>query len=781
MSLKTVCSGRGLAACSGLLAWASAWIAVGLGGAASAEIGFQRVTVPAFANLPGPMAAAFGDFDGDGRLDLAIALLDGGAKLFRNTPVAGWVDVTSLLAGAGSLSAVSVNWVDYDNDGHLDLFVAASSESAAPANALYRNNGDGTFTRDTHNPALMAGTRAQSASWADANGDGWLDVAIANGGGSKRQSPGLFLGSPSGLFTPVLSGDFATSTPWGQGVAWADFDGDGDLDLSETAIFATGESSVFANDGLGHFSRFTPNPLSLPGAPDQGATVAWGDYDNDGDLDVFMTRTGGSGLFRNEGHGLFTPLTTSVPGTHTPRDPCGAIWADFDNDGLLDLLLSNRSGSPYLFRNRGDGEFEVVTTGVLPTAPDLSNGLAVGDLNGDGALDVLLATWPGGAPALFANVGSTNHWLRVRLIGLVSNRQGLGAKVRVVANIRGSQVTQTRQVGGEDGWGTQEAIAHFGMGNSALAETLRVEWPSGTVTTLSGVAADQVLTVTESQVPLVVILPPGQLFTNSVTVALRGALPGAEIRYTTNGSEPTPTSVAYAGPFQVTTHVTVKARLFLNGFPVSDVASAEFVPDPGIRIDPAGGRFTNFLDVAISTRVPGAVVRYTTNGVEPSASSALYAKPFRLTAPTVVKASAYVGQFPVSESVSAEFFRVYAWDGDGLPRAWREKFFGTGFELDPRAAADADPDADGAVNFQEFAAGTDPMDPLSGFAVGIRAIPEIRFHSVAGKKYRITRRDTVTGAAVVVAEGLSATGDSTVFVDDTIRERAGFYVVEVVP
>ena len=741
----------------------------------SPALDFRLTTAPPLTDAP--LTAAFGDLDGDGLPDLALASLTGGVHLFRRL-TNGWQAADSLLPGANSLKAIGVTWVDYDNDGDLDLFVVGSG---GVGHRLYVNQGHGPFVADAANAPLISPSVGASAAWTDVNRDGSPDVVIMNGGGASQEVASLFMGSPSGIFTRVTTGPIATGRYYGMAAAWGDMDGDGDMDLATMSGW-TDSSPLYRNTGSGELTLVSPNPIVVAGGPSGGAGLAWCDFDNDGHLDLFRaSQSAGTscGLYHNNGDGSFT-LLSSGP-TAAVGAIIGAAWADFDNDGWPDLLLANREGKPFLYRGLGNGAFERVTLGDLPNQVDVSNGISIADFNGDGRLDVAIANWPAASPTVYENLTAAGHFLRVRLSGTFSSRQGLGAKVRLTATIRGAKMTQLRQVGGEDGWATQEAVVHFGLGDSVLAETVRVEWPSGTVTTLSGVAADQVLTVTESQIPQVIIIPPGQLFTNSVTVALRGALPGAEIRYTTNGSEPTPTSVAYAGPFQVTTHVTVKARLFLNGFPVSDVASAEFVPDPGIRIDPAGGRFTNFLDVAISTRVPGAVVRYTTNGVEPSASSALYAKPFRLTAPTVVKASAYVGQFPVSESVSAEFFRVYAWDGDGLPRAWREKFFGTGFELDPRAAADADPDGDGAVNFQEFAAGTDPMDPLSGFAVGIRAIPEIRFHSVAGKKYRITRRDTVTGAAVVVAEGLSATGDSTVFVDDTIRERAGFYVVEAMP
>jgi hypothetical protein len=396
-------------------------------------------------------------------------------------------------------------------------------------------------------------------------------------------------------------------------------------------------------------------------------------------------------------------------------------------------------------------------------------------------MDVAMANWPGGAPAVYANVGTTNRWLQVRLVGTVSNREGIGAKVRVTAGIRGSSVTQMRQIGGEDGWGTQEAVAHFGLADATNAQTVRVEWPSGRVSVLTAVGANQMLTVQEEPAPRLAIVPPGGLFTNSITVVLRSTVAGGEVRYTIDGQEPKSDSILYSGPLVLRSRTTLRSRVFLNGFPVSDIVSAEFLADPGVRLEPPGGLFTNQVLVLATTRVPGATIRYSTNGNEVELTSPVYTAPIRLTSAAVIRVRAFFDGFPVSETLSAEYQRVYAFEGDGISSPWRARYFGDGYALDPRAAIDSDPDGDGSVNLQEFIAGSDPLDPLSGFEVGIRAIPEIRFKSVPGRKYRIVRRDSVTGSATVVAEGIVASESSTSFVDVEIRERTGFYVVEPEP
>lgn len=761
--------GGGFAACLGIVG------PLGTAAIAAAGMDFQKVVVPGFGAIPSsPMAAAWGDFDRDGRPDLAVASFPG-VDLFRNTPE-GLIPANPLIPDRETWNAIGVNWVDYDNDGDLDLFVVGSQGAG---HALYRNDGGSKFVRDTANPTLLTPTLGMGSTWADADQDGWLDVVISNGGGAAAEVAPLFLGSPTGVFQRVETGPMATLASYGSGATWGDPDGDGDPDLFAYAAWS-GPNLYFRNAGDGSFDRPSPSPFDAPGGPVGGAGAAWGDYDNDGDLDLFVSAGGAeNGLYRNGGDGQFT-LIDSVT-RRTTGNPNGVVWADFDNDGWLDLLMANRTGSPHLFRNNGAGDFAAVTSGELPQQPEGSNGIAVGDYDGDGDLDVVLANWPGSKPTLYANVGATNRWLRIRLSGASSNRDGLGAVVRVTASTGAGSWTQMRQVGGEDGWGTQEAVAHFGLGSAAQATNVRVEWPSGVVSTFEQVPANQVLTVAEQPGTTLTLLPPGGVFTNAVLVTIRSSIPGGEVRYTTNGAAPSAFATLYQGPIEVRSRLTLQAQAFLNGFPVSEVASAEFVPDPGIHILPAGGVFTNSILVEITTRIPGALIHYTTDGKDPDSSGIVYTGPLRLGGRTTVKARAFFNQFPVSEVVSAEFRRLYAVEGDGIPGEWRRRYFGEDHSFDPRVAVDADPDGDGSNNLQEFILGSDPLDPKSGFRVAVRAVPEIRFQSVPGSKYRILRRDSVSGTSVVVAEELTAAGPETQFVDTSVVEPTAFYVVEPLP
>ncbi|MBL9138958.1 MAG: hypothetical protein JNK85_24025, partial [Verrucomicrobiales bacterium] len=148
-----------------------------------------------------------------------------------------------------------------------------------------------------------------------------------------------------------------------------------------------------------------------------------------------------------------------------------------------------------------------------------------------------------------------------------------------------------------------------------------------------------------------------------------------------------------------------------------------------------------------------------------------------------IKARAFFNGFPVTEVVSATYLRVYAFDNDGIPAAWREQYFGPGYKTDPRSAVDADPDNDQTSNLQEFTAGTNPIDPLSGFRVGVRAVPEIVFPSVVGQKYQVRRRTSLTGAETVVVSEFIATEAESRYVDTAagVVANPAFYLVAPVP
>jgi hypothetical protein len=239
--------------------------------------------------------------------------------------------------------------------------------------------------------------------------------------------------------------------------------------------------------------------------------VSLADYDNDGDLDVFFTYTGDENerLFRNDGTNGFTQITEGAL-VNAGGDSLSAAWGDYDNDGYLDLFVANDFGqNNCLYHNEGDGTFSPVTEGAVVNDDGRSRSCGWADYDNDGYLDLFVANGGYDAPPappqesgfLYHNDGGTNNWLILKLVGIASNRSAIGAKVRVLTTIGGKRFWQLREIsGGGGGWGSQNDLrAHFGLGDAIKADTVRIEWPSGIVQELTNVVAKQFLTITEQQ------------------------------------------------------------------------------------------------------------------------------------------------------------------------------------------------------------------------------------------------------------------------------------------
>jgi len=415
---------------------------------------------------------AWGDYDGDGDLDLAIAR-SGGNTLYRNEGGGIFVDV-SIAAGVSAGGDLAVAWADYDNDGDLDLATTGS------VSKLFRNEGGGVFADVTTGGLGLSGN---SVAWADFNGDGDLDLYKGRGGPNQlfRNDAGSFVD-----VTGVLGVGGGETT---YGVAWGDYDGDNDLDLYVSNF--TAANRLYRNDG-GAFVDVTA--VSGPiGDTSDTAGSTWGDYDNDGDLDLYVANYGTPNkLFRNDG-GVFANVTAVSGPVGDAGNGLAGEWGDYDNDGDLDLYLSRGVAANRLYRNEGGGVFADVTVGAEGDASD-SRGTSWGDYDGDGDLDLYIGNVSGTSKLLRNDIVNGNHWLHVDLTGLLSNRNGIGARVRVVAG----GVTRTVEVSGGGGWLSQPSLtAEFGLGASTTANLVEVRWPSGLVTQLTNVSADQVLDIVE--------------------------------------------------------------------------------------------------------------------------------------------------------------------------------------------------------------------------------------------------------------------------------------------
>jgi hypothetical protein len=368
--------------------------------------------------------------------------------LFHNNGDGSFAEVPCSVSTDIIATGRSVNWVDYDNDGYVDLFRTAL---IGDPRRLYHNNQDGTFMRITEGDFLTIPGGFITAAWGDYNNDGRPDLFLPNG---------AFVGLPNYLYRNDGGGTF---TRVGAGMV----------------------------DGFFH-----------------AASAAWGDYDNDGDLDLFVSCAAppaGSGscpnfFYRNDGNDTFTCLT-SLP-ANDPEYQGGASqgcnWGDYDNDGWLDLFVANTSGqNDFLYHNNGDGTFSKVLDSIAVNDGSTAVAAAWGDYDNDGFLDLFVGTIDS-TNLLYHNNGNDNHWLKFRLIGTRSNRAAIGAKVRVRATINGESFWQMREVSGGDGYTGQNSLhVHFGLGDATNADLIRIEWPSGTVQELPSIAANRFLTVTE--------------------------------------------------------------------------------------------------------------------------------------------------------------------------------------------------------------------------------------------------------------------------------------------
>ena len=344
--------------------------------------------------------------------------------------------------------SIGCAWGDYDNDGYPDLVVA---DAFGAFNRLYHNNGDGTMSPISHGPAVISGGNSHGCAWSDYDGDGDVDLFVVGGNGQNDQQ--------------------------------------------------------FLNNGDGSFTRVTTGHLVNSGG--EGAGISCADYDNDGDFDLLVTGWGlnGNRLYRNDG----AVELTFVGGLEAVSAYSqNAAWGDYDNDGYLDLFIANYSQDNFLYHNNGDGAFVRVTEGALVHDGGRSSGSAWADYDNDGDLDLFVANgvdFGGGTPPpepgfLYRNDGGTNHWLILRLVGVASNRSAIGAKLRVLATIHGKTFWQSREVSGGAGYLSQDDLrVHFGLGDAESVETVFIEWPSGVTQVLKNVSANQHRDVMEEPVP----------------------------------------------------------------------------------------------------------------------------------------------------------------------------------------------------------------------------------------------------------------------------------------
>ncbi len=488
-------------------------------------------------SAPGGLAVF--DYNGDGRPDIFFS---NGApipslqkdspkysnRLFRNDGGFHFTDVTDAAGAAGVGYAMGAAAADYDNDGRVDLFVAGVRQ-----NQLLHNRGDGRFEDVTSRSGIASGDWAVAGVWFDYDNDGRLDLFVVQYVQWAPQTnrycgdqargiriychPRFFQGLPDRLYRNKGDGTFedvsaraglTTHVGKGMSAAIADFDHDGRTDL-----FVTNDAVpnfLFRNKGDGTFEETgLLAGVSVPesGRPVSGMGTDFQDYDNDGWEDIFLTALSGETfpLFRNDGKGAFTEATPAaglVSATTKLSGWCGAL-VDVDNDGWKDIFTANSHAndrvsdstgwnlSNSLFLNDQHGRFRDVTASAgFTSAVAAHRGCGIADFDADGRLDVVVLVLGANAELWRNETESQNRWLDLRLIGVKSNRDGIGARVTIGQQVR----TMTSAVGYAS---SSHAGLHFGLGPAAGAVRVEVQWPSGTRQVVEGVKANQVIDIRE--------------------------------------------------------------------------------------------------------------------------------------------------------------------------------------------------------------------------------------------------------------------------------------------
>ena len=489
---------------------------------------------------------AFIDYDNDGWPD--ILLINGTnwpgrpsaastMKLYHNNHDGTFTDVTAKAGLAIPMFGMGVAVGDYDNDGFDDFFVTTLGQSR-----LFHNNGNGTFS-DVTQTAGMSGVSefSTSAAWVDYDRDGKLDLVVGNyvqwsqpgdlfctldGTHKSYCTPESYKGSSARLWHNLGNGKFEDATQKAKfydatsktlGVAILDANGDGwpDIllanDTQPNKLYLNRKDGTFEESGVSAGIAFSED-----GVARAGMGVDADDFDRSGRPSIIITNFANQmlSLYHNEGNGLFVD---EAPSSEVGRATLvtlgfGCFFFDYDNDGWDDIFVSDGhiedqiekvqkrvsyAEPPHLFRNLGAGKFQEVTgtMGSSFASPKVGRGAAYADINNDGFPDLLLTT-NGGKAFLFESDGGKNHSLRVRLVGTKSNRDGIGASVKVTSG----KESQTKLVHSGSSYLSQsELTLTFGLGSSTKSDGIEVDWPSGQVDKLVNVDAGQTLTLQEGK------------------------------------------------------------------------------------------------------------------------------------------------------------------------------------------------------------------------------------------------------------------------------------------
>jgi uncharacterized repeat protein (TIGR01451 family) len=437
------------------------------------------------------------DYDNDGDDDLFFTDRTGSQsnKLFRNNGHCVFTAVTTGNLVTDMAKSIASSWADFDNDGDLDVVVA---NNTLKANFFYVNNGNGTFTKNTTAGFVQNVGYYHHVSWIDVDNDGQLELYFGNYWPTKFNE--LWRRNAQGNWELWQDNLLSQITGSGVGSTWCDYDNDGYQDLV-ILNNAGGNNRMYRNLGNGQFVAVS-NVITADGGNSVAST--WGDIDNDGDMDLYISNASNTNndLYINNGNGQFTAVTTDpvvTMGGHSH----GAVFSDVDQDGDLDLYVSNDQGVKFLYMNDGNGGF-TPKTDEWPTANfGKGYGVAMSDLDLDGDVDMVNATHSNQRNYIFrANDNYNNNtWLTVRLTGTNSNVSAVGARIYAYS---GSEI-MVRGVNSQNGLGGQNSYRQsFGCGSATALDSLVIDWPSGLRQVITLVNTNQHLSIIEPNGAMVI-------------------------------------------------------------------------------------------------------------------------------------------------------------------------------------------------------------------------------------------------------------------------------------
>ncbi len=435
------------------------------------QVYFSEVSSSAGVQFTGKnYGAAVADYDKDGWDDIFAISKDAPCRLYHNNADGTFTDLAPQLGLDYVGTPSCAGWADVNNDGWLDLLITNRNEN----NKFFLGNEDGTFTENTFLSGLVMGGKVRALLFADVNMDGNIDIYLAR----LNLENILYLNTGDGKFINFTAASGTLDNQLSMGAVFFDYDNDGDPDLYLTHD-ANQPFILYQNDGNGYFTDVSAESGADIAA--MGMGVDFGDINNDGWLDIYVTNLYDNSLLLNNGNGTFSEMAAAA-GVNDFGMGWGCSFLDIDNDGWQDIYAVNdsyfSSNANVLYHNRQDNTFNLISEGTPMESMEPSYGFASTDFNNDGKMDIYLANYVGSVGnQLFKNSSTTeNNWVKIKAEGTASNRAAIGTRVTIEAN----GLLLVDEIAGGSGYASQNSFTlHFGLGEAELIDKLTIHWPNG--------------------------------------------------------------------------------------------------------------------------------------------------------------------------------------------------------------------------------------------------------------------------------------------------------------